>query len=88
DKYECGTPNTPGIAGLGAAVRSVLNQGVDRIRQHEMELTQTLLDGLKDIEGITTYGTKKPNEQTATVSINVKGVDGSEVGYRLDREFG
>lgn len=88
DKYECGTPNTPGIAGLGAGVRSVLNQGVDRIRQHEMELTQTLLDGLEDIEGITTYGTRKPNEQTATVSINVKGVDGSEVGYRLDREFG
>ena len=36
DKYECGTPNTPGIAGLGEGVRFVLNQGIDKIRQHEI----------------------------------------------------
>lgn len=87
DKYECGTPNTPGIAGLGEGTRFVLHEGVEMIRQHEMELTRSLLEGLKDIEGIILYGPRKLHEQTATVSINVKGKEASEVGYRLDREF-
>ncbi len=87
DKYECGTPNTPGIAGLGEGVRFVLNQGIDKIRQHEIGLTQTLLDGLEDMEGITIYGPRKPDAQTPTVSINVDGKEASEIGYRLDREF-
>jgi len=87
DKYECGTPNTPGIAGLGEGVRFVLSQGIDEIRQHEMRLTRSLLEGLGDIEKITVYGPKNPYEQTPTVSINVKGREASEVGYRLDRQF-
>jgi len=87
DKYECGTPNTLGISGLGEGVRFILGEGIDKIRQHEMALTQRFLEGLEDIEGITVYGPKKSDEQTATVSINVKGREASEVGYRLDREF-
>jgi len=87
DKYECGTPNTPGIVGLGEGVRFVLSHGVDEIRQHEMRLTRSLLEGLGDIEKITVYGPKNPYEQTPTVSINVKGREASEVGYRLDRQF-
>jgi cysteine desulfurase family protein len=87
DKYECGTPNTPGIMGLGEGVRFVMGTGVDEIRRHEMELTRALLEGLEDIAGITVYGPRNPDEQTATVSITVKGREVSEVGYRLDREF-
>jgi cysteine desulfurase/selenocysteine lyase len=87
DKYECGTPNTPGIAGLGEGVRFVLDKGVDAIRQHEMMLTRSLLEGLEDIEEINVYGPKDPREQTPTVSINVEGKEPSEVGYYLDREF-
>jgi len=87
DKYECGTPNAPGIVGLGEGVRFVLNEGVEKIRQHEMELTRSLLKGLGDMEEITVYGPKNPGEQTPTVSINVRGKEASEVGYRLDREF-
>ncbi len=87
DKYECGTPNTVGIAGLGEGVRFVLNRGLHEIRRHEIGLTRALLEGLEDIEGVTVYGGRKADEQTATVSINVKGIEASEVGYRLDREF-
>jgi len=87
DKYECGTPNTPGIVGLGEGVRFVVGTGVDEIRRYEMKLTRSLLEGLEDIEEITVYGPRNPDEQTATVSINVKGREASEVGYRLDREF-
>jgi cysteine desulfurase family protein len=87
DKYECGTPNTPGIMGLGEGVKFVLLQGVEKVRGHEMALTQSLLAGLEDIEQITVYGPKNPEEQTPTISINVNGREASEVGYSLDREF-
>jgi cysteine desulfurase family protein len=87
DKYECGTPNTAGIAGLGEGVRFVLNRGLEEILRHEMRLTQSLLEGLEDIEEIAVYGPRNPSEQTPTVSINVKGREASGVGYRLDREF-
>ena len=40
DKFEAGTPNGVGIAGLGAGVRWVLGRGVDAIRAHEVALAQ------------------------------------------------
>ena len=88
DKHESGTPNTVGIAGLRAGVQFVLNQGFDAIREHEMALTERLLEGLKEIEGVTVYGPGKPERQTPTVSLTVRRKEVSEVGHRLDREFG
>ncbi|MFH1624677.1 MAG: aminotransferase class V-fold PLP-dependent enzyme, partial [Pseudomonadota bacterium] len=87
DKYECGTLNTVGIAGLGAGVRYVIEEGIDEIRLQEIELTKRLLSGLEAIRGVTIYGTKDAKKQTATVSINVDGLEPSHVGYILDREF-
>ncbi|HID06313.1 MAG TPA: aminotransferase class V-fold PLP-dependent enzyme, partial [Armatimonadetes bacterium] len=40
DKFESGTPNTVGIAGLRAGVQFVLNIGVSQIRKKELELTE------------------------------------------------
>ncbi len=88
DLCESGTPNAVGLAGLHAGVDWVLDQGVRTIRAHEMALTQTLLDGLASIPGVTVYGTQDARRQTATVSFNIAGMEPSEVGLRLDEEYG
>ena len=88
DKYESGTPNGPGLAGLNAGVRWVLERGVDEIRAHEVALTQQLMSGLRGIPGVTVYGSLDAELQTATVSFNVAGMEPSEVGLRLDEEYG
>ncbi len=88
DKYESGTSNAVGLAGLGAGVRFVLESGVDQIRGHEMRLTQQLLEGLAPIKGVTVYGPKGSSLQTATVSFNIAGLEPSEVGLRMDEEYG
>ena len=88
DRYESGTPNAVGLAGLAAGVRWVLEQGIEAIRAHEMALTQRLIDGLRSIPGVTVYGTLDAARQTATVSFNIAGMEPSEVGLRLDEEFG
>jgi len=88
DKFESGTLNAVGIAGLLAGVRFILERGVDEIRRHEVELTQKLIEGLLAIPGVTVYGGHDARRQTATVSLNIRGLSPSEVGLRLDEEYG
>jgi cysteine desulfurase/selenocysteine lyase len=88
DKFESGTPNGVGIAGLGAGVRYVAAKGVANIREHEISLVRALRDGLAAIPGVTLYGPSDISQSTATVSLTVAGKRVSEVGYRLDEEYG
>ena len=88
DRCESGTVNAVGLAGLAAGVRWVLEQGVETIRQREIELTQRLIDGLREIPGVTVYGGLDARRQTATVAFNIAGLEPSEVGLRLDDEYG
>ena len=88
DKYESGTVNSVGIAGLGAGVRWVQSIGVESIRAREAELNEQFLSGLQNIPGITLYGPPNQEERTAVVSCRVAGQNVSEVGLRLDDDFG
>lgn len=88
DMYESGTPNVVGLAGLAAGVRWVLERGVEAIRAHEVALSHTLIEGLRSIDGVRVYGTLDAELQTATVSFNIAGMAPSEVGLRLDDEYG
>jgi len=88
DRFESGTPNTVGIAGLEAGIRFVREKGIDYIRRKEIGLTARLIDGLKEIRGIRVYGTGDADKQTPVVSFNVEGRPPSEVSYALDEDFG
>ena len=87
DRYESGTANAMGLAGLGAGVRFVLGTGMDRIRTHEEQLTARLLAGLQSIPGVQIYGTGQAERQTATVSFNVAGIEPSDVALQLDEQY-
>jgi cysteine desulfurase family protein len=87
DKYEAGTPNIVGLAGLAAAVRYVLDRGVQKIRQHEQGLIQRLIDGLDRITGVHVFGTRDASRQTAAVSFRITGRSVSEVAHELDERF-
>lgn len=49
-------------------------------------MTQSLLNGLQTISGVTVYGQLDSELQVATVSFNISGMECSEVGLRLDEE--
>jgi cysteine desulfurase family protein len=87
DLCESGTPNAVGLAGLAASTRWVLEQGVERIRAHELALTAQLLSGLAAIPGVTVYGPRDARLQTATVSFTITGLETSEIALRLDDEY-
>jgi len=88
DLCESGTPNTVGLAGLLAGLDFVLKEGVERIQEHERGLTDRLLRGLLETPGVAVYGLRDARKQLATVSFNLQGVAPSEVGLRLDEEYG
>jgi len=88
DLCESGTPNAVGLAGLLAGLEFVMKVGVEKIRRHEKRLTEKLLRGLLAIGGVTVYGPGTAEKQLATASFNIQGVAPSEVGLRLDEDFG
>jgi len=87
DKYESGTPNTVGIAGLGAGVRFCLAQGVAHIRTKEEGLTRMLIEGLGSIPDCVPYGCGDAERRIAVVSFNITGLTPSEVTMELDEGF-
>ncbi len=87
DKFESGTPNIVGIAGLRAGINWVMDRGVEAIRAQEKELTRALIDGLIDLPDVKVYGPLDPNKSTAILSITVANKSVSEIGLRLDEEF-
>jgi len=87
DRYEAGTLNVPGIAGLGAAVRFILDEGLERIREREVLLTGEVLEGLSQIPAIRVYGPQDARRQVGVVSIGVQGVRPGEVAYVLDEVY-
>lgn len=87
DRYESGTPNTPGIAGLGAGIRYLLDRGIENICQHERMLTQRLLEGLSSLPAVTLYGSPTVQNRIGIVSFNIHGYDCAEVEIILDQSF-
>jgi len=88
DKYESGTPNTVGIAGLFAGVEFVLSEGIDSIREHEEMITNLLIEGLSNIEHVTVYGCHDVQKQVAVVSFNIHGFNQDDVALRLEDDYG
>lgn len=88
DRFESGTLNVVGLAGLAAGVGWVLERGVEELRAREIDLTSSLLSGLGGLPGVEVYGTKDARRQLATVSFTIAGMEPGEVGRRLDEQFG
>jgi len=87
DRFESGTRNTPGIAGLCAGIGFINSKGINNIREHEQNLTKYFMDGIRDMGSVRIYGTKSAGRQAPVVSINIGDVGSSEVSYILDQEF-
>jgi cysteine desulfurase family protein len=88
DRFESGTPNGVGIAGLLAGIQFVLGKGVEQIRQHEIDLIEKLVERLRKIPQVKLYGPENKKDRIATLSFNLAQLSPSDVALRLEREFG
>ena len=85
---EAGTLNGHGIAGLGAAVRHILDTGMETIRQKEQALMWEFYTQVRQIPGITVYGDFTTQNRCPIVTLNVRDYDSGEVSDALASEYG
>jgi cysteine desulfurase/selenocysteine lyase len=83
-KFEAGTPDIAGAAGLQAAVDYLEKVGMPAIFRHGAELTEYADEVLSEVPGLTRYGPQGPN-QLGIVSFNLAGVHPHDVGTIVDR---
>ena len=84
DRYESGTLNLPGIAGLGAGCAHVAGR-LSQIVSHERELTGAIREGLSKIEGVEIYSPAEEAACTGIVCFNVGDLSSSEAADALAR---
>ena len=90
DKYEIGSHNAIGIAGLSEGVAWVLDRGVDSLRQHDRHLCEVFLTAVAEAENLTVYGPQLDmlDYRTGVFSLKVGGLTPHELAERLEKDFG
>lgn len=88
DRHHGGTPNIAGIVAMARSLMFLQSIGIDEIRQHEVDLTRRVMDGLNAIGGITIYGPPKAEDRLGVVSFNIDGVSELLAAAVLSEEGG
>jgi cysteine desulfurase / selenocysteine lyase len=84
EKYEPGNHNLIGLAGLAAACDFLQRKTIAAIHVHHTELTERLINGLSEIDGITLHGPPSSANRTSVVSITAEGYDPQELAAVLE----
>lgn len=87
DRYEAGTPNTPGIAGLGAGVAYILEKGQEKIMTHISNMENLFIKSLSQMEGVKIYGPHIMGLRTGIISINIWDRDSREMVNILNHDY-
>ena len=85
DRYESGTPNLPGLAGLCAGIDYILETGLSHIRNHEIGLAHHLENELSEIPGVRVFEPQRRG--SGAVSFIVEGMNPADTGSILDQAF-
>ncbi len=85
-RFEAGVPNMAQAVGLGAAVDYLQQIGLEKIHNHEIELTRAAISGLSQIEGLSIIGPKEIHNRGGIISFAIEGVHPHDLGQVLDSE--
>lgn len=88
ERHEGGTPNVPGIVAMGAAIDYLRGIGMQNIRDHELAMLATMIDGMEAIDGVKVLGKASLEDRVGTVSFTVQDVPHGLVSTVLDQEYG
>lgn len=88
DKFEAGTLNIPGIYGLNASLKYILDYGIKNIRDNELRLLKYFIDGLEGINGIKLIGRKDTVNRTGVLSLDFLYDDNGIISHELSSKYG
>ena len=83
-KFEAGTPNIAGAIGLSAAVKYLMEIGMQNIREHEIEITKYAYSNLMNINGIEILGPENIDIRAGLISFNIPDIHPHDLGTFLD----
>jgi cysteine desulfurase/selenocysteine lyase len=85
-KFEAGTSSVADAIGLGAAIDYLKSIGMDKVRAHEVKLTDYALKRLSEIPDIKIYGPRELDKRGAVISFNLPGIHPHDLATILDEE--
>ncbi len=83
-RFEAGTPPIVQAVGLHAAIDYLESVGMDRIFEHDRELTKVALAQLADVPGVTLYGPSDLEDRGGVVSFAMEGTHAHDLATILD----
>ena len=86
EKYEMGTLNVVGIAGLNASLKWIQETTMETLAQREQENRGKLLEILNNYEFIRIVGNYESNEYVGIVSCLIEGISSDSAGNIFDRQ--
>lgn len=88
DKYEPGSHNAIGIIGLSEGVRWVMEQTIEKLARHDLDLARSFIEGVSDVEGLTYYGPQGVRSRIGVFSVRVDGYEPHELSAILESHYG
>ncbi|HOF18320.1 MAG TPA: aminotransferase class V-fold PLP-dependent enzyme [Phycisphaerae bacterium] len=88
DKYEIGSHNAVGLAGLSEGVQWVLQRGVADIRAHDERLCGLFLELTEGVDRLRVYGPRELDRRAGVFSLNVAGLTPQQLADALERDYG
>jgi cysteine desulfurase/selenocysteine lyase len=84
-KFEAGTPAIAQAIGMAAALRWLDSLGIDRVLEHEREITAYAMERLTAIDGLSIFGPPASPDRIGPVSFAVEGIHPHDIAEILDR---
>jgi len=88
DRFEAGTGNAPGLAGLLAGLGWLAERGRPVVREAERTATERLVSGIGSIDGATVFAPPAGSPRCAVMSFTLSGWSVSELALELDERYG
>lgn len=87
--YEAGSPNYPGVVGLGKAIDILQEVGFDKIEAHEKALNKRMIEGLKKLDNVIIYGdSENIDDRVGVITFNFSDINSYILARNLSEKGG
>jgi cysteine desulfurase / selenocysteine lyase len=73
-RFEGGTPNIADVIGFGSAIDYLNKVGMDKVREHEIDITSYAIKAINDVKGVTLYGPSNPIHRGGILAFNISDI--------------
>lgn len=88
DKYETGSHNAIGVAGLSAGVQWILDKGIESLAAHDRELVTVFVHAMQDVEGVRYFGPQGLEHRVGVFSVRIDALSPHELAAVLETQYG